>query len=182
MTMRHTISVCIAGAIGSFALLLLIISVGTPVWLDNGSGSTIGLFSTCYGDNVATTIAPGGPGCYNEDRAPSAGLSVVGILLLSGSIILTIIGALSEEHKKQLLGASVVLCYFSSMFVMSAYVTWGVYSRDENLYTFPSTPPASLANHTAMGSSYNLCVAAHYFLWTALTIIAAAFGYTLNTR
>ncbi|CAF4996332.1 unnamed protein product, partial [Rotaria sp. Silwood1] len=59
-----------ASGIGAFALLLLIISVGTPVWLDGGSGSTIGLFRTCYGDSVSGAISPG---CYNDNRAPQAG-------------------------------------------------------------------------------------------------------------
>ncbi|CAF2797662.1 unnamed protein product [Rotaria sp. Silwood2] len=178
MVKRYKIGVYAAGGIGSFALLLLIISVGTPVWLDGGSGNTVGLFRKCYGAGISTTIAPNGSGCYDENRAPTAGLSVFGILLLGISIILAIIGGCLENQV--ILVVSLFLFYFSSMFVMAAYATWGVYSRDENLYTFPSSAPASLANHTSMGSSYNLCVAAHYFLWTALTIIAVVVGCSFN--
>lgn len=180
MAMHYVIGVYVTGGIGSFSLLLLVISVGTPVWLDAGSGSTVGLFRKCYGNNISTTITPSGSGCYAESRAPTAGLSVCGILLLGFSIIFVIISGCKEN--KIFLGISVVLFYFSSIFVMAAYATWGVYSRDQNLYSFPSSAPASIANHTSMGSSYNLCVAAHYFLWTALTIIAAIFGYSLNEK
>jgi len=31
-----------------------------------------------------------------------------------------------------------------------------------------------------MGYSYNLCVAAHYFLWTALTILAFSVGHAFG--
>ena len=61
------------------------------------------------------------------------------------------------------------------MFIMAAYATWGEYSRDELSWGFPynTTIPTP---HTSMGSSYNLCVAAHYFLWTALVMIAYDLG------
>ncbi|CAF0741172.1 unnamed protein product [Rotaria sp. Silwood1] len=172
MPSSFTLSIAAASGIGAFALLLLIISVGTPVWLDGGSGNTIGLFRTCYGDSVSGTISPG---CYNDNRAPQAGLSIFGLLLLVFSIIAAIAGIfLSSSRGLYALYAALGLLYFSSMFVMSAYATWGVYSRDEASYLFPA--PATNMTHTTVGYSYNLCVAAHYFLWTALTILAFGVG------
>ncbi|CAF0897473.1 unnamed protein product [Adineta steineri] len=41
------ISLIAAAAISAFSLLLLIISVATPVWLDDGTGVTVGLFKQC---------------------------------------------------------------------------------------------------------------------------------------
>ncbi|CAF4757948.1 unnamed protein product, partial [Rotaria magnacalcarata] len=63
-----------------------------------------------------------------------------------------------------------------SVFIMSAYSTFDVYSRDTGTYLFPAVS-ANLP-HTTIGYSYNLCVASHYFLWTALTLLAFGVGYT----
>jgi len=75
--------------------------------------------------------------------------------------------------------------FFSSMFVMSAYATWGVYSRDPFTYNFPytnSNSTISFNHHTSLGYSYNLCVAAHFFLWTALTLIAFGAGHNMGSE
>jgi hypothetical protein len=67
------------------------------------------------------------------------------------------------------------------MFVMAAYATWGVYTRDIYSYNFPMTLEGTPdGHHTALGASYNLCVAAHYFLWTALTALAFGAGYAFG--
>ncbi|CAF0829952.1 unnamed protein product [Rotaria sordida] len=170
------LAIAAASGIASFALLLLIISVATPVWLDGGQGHTIGLFRKCYGENLTGIDAPNGPGCTNENRAPQAGLSVFGLLLLAFSIIAAIAGMFMDSQIGLLiLYGSLGLLYFASMFIMSAYATWGVHSRDEEPYFFPRQ--LSNVPHTNMGYSYNLCVAAHYFLWTALTMLAYGIGY-----
>ncbi|CAF2339106.1 unnamed protein product [Rotaria sp. Silwood2] len=177
MAIPSKASIAAASGIGSFALLLLIISVATPVWLDGGSGNTIGLFRKCYGDSAITGITPeNGAGCYNDNRAPQAGLSIFGLLLLVFSIIAAIAGIfLQPPIGSYALYAALGLLYFSSIFIMSAYATWGVYSRDEESYLFPYT--ARNITHTTVGYSYNLCVAAHYFLWTALTLLAYGVGF-----
>jgi len=160
-----------AGAgIGAFALLLLIISVATPAWVDDGNGNTIGLFRRCLSNDSATY---GGQGCHAANQVTQGGLSVFGLLLLVFAIFTTIAAAFTGNSL--LLLVSLGLMYFSSMFVMSAYATWGVYSRDPNTYNFPN--PGSNAPHTSMGYSYNLCVAAHFFLWTGLTLIAFGVGH-----
>jgi hypothetical protein len=166
-----------AGAgIGSFALLLLIISVATPAWLSDGSGNTIGLFRKC----IASSNASGSglaQGCFNENRVTQGGLSIFGLLLLVFAIFATIAGAFTENS--MVLLVSLGLMFFSSMFVMSAYATWGAYSRDPYSYNFPVPAPSDA--HTSMGYSYNLCVASHFFLWTALTLVAFGVGYIWGT-
>jgi len=162
-----------AGAgIGAFALLLLIISVATPAWVDDGSGNTIGLFRTCVGTgNYSGTNL--GQGCHAVNQVTQGGLSVFGLLLLVFAVFATIAAAFTGNSL--LLLVSLGLMYFSSMFVMSAYATWGVYSRDPGTYNFPNL--ALSDHHTSMGYSYNLCVAAHFFLWTALTLVAFGVGH-----
>ena len=163
-----------AGAgIASLSLLLLIISIATPVWLDDGHGNTVGLFRKCVSGNVSNSQL--GDGCHGDNRVTQAGLSVFGLLLLVFSIIATIAAAFMNKELVSFI--SLGLMYFSSMFVMSAYATWGRYSRDRNLYYFPITPPS--INYTSMGYSYDLCVAAHFFLWTALTVVAFGAGSLL---
>ncbi|CAF3610280.1 unnamed protein product [Rotaria sp. Silwood1] len=160
-----------AGAgIGAFAVLLLIISIATPVWLDDGRGSTLGLFRKCFAVNASTI----GEGCFGENRVTQAGLSVFGLLLLIFGIFATIAAAFTGNAL--ILLVSLGLMFFASMFVMSAYATWGVYSRDPYLYLFPQSAPET-TQYTSMGYSYNLCVAAHFFLWTALTLIAFGIGH-----
>lgn len=165
------IALFVGAGIGAFALLLLIISVGTTSWLSDGAGSSIGLFRKCYGDSTSS------PGCENANRNPQAGLSIFGLLLLVFSIIATLAGAFMKNPI--VLFVALGLLYFASIFVMSAYATWGVYSRDEESYFFPQTSPPK-QNHTLVSYSYNLCVAAHYFLWTALTLLAFGVGYNVN--
>ena len=161
-----------AGAgIGAFALLLLIISVATPAWLADDSGNTIGLFRSCVSTNASDTGL--GLGCYGANRVTQGGLSVFGLLLLVFAVFATIAAAFTGNS--MLLLVSLGLMYFSSMFVMSAYATWGTYSRDPTSYYFPNVPPST--HHTSMGYSYNLCVAAHFFLWTALTLVAFGVGH-----
>jgi len=157
--------------IGGFALLLLIISVATPVWLTDNSGNTIGLFRECVATNGSAIGL--GLGCYGANRVTQGGLSVFGLLLLIFAVFATIAAAFTGNS--MLLLVSLGLMYFSSMFVMSAYATWGVYSRDPNSYNFPNAPLSD--HHTSMGYSYNLCVAAHFFLWTALTLVAFGVGH-----
>ena len=170
-----------SAGVGAFALLLLIISVGTTVWLDDYGGNTVGLFRKCYGDN-GTVINDGagsaGLGCINEARVTQGGLSVFGLLLLAFGVIALIAGTIL--NKPPILFGALGLYYFSSMFVMAAYATWGTYSREPYLYYFPSLAPGIDLHHQSMGASYHLCVAAHYFLWTALTVLAFAAGYTFN--
>jgi len=158
--------------IGGFSLLLLIISVGTVTWLDDNSGSSVGLFRKCYGGNYTGTVAQG---CYNENRAPQAGLSVFGILLLAFGIIVAIANIFLKRPILLIIGLG--LFYFASMFVMATYATWGHYSRTPTLYAFPNIASDDYP-HTSMGASYHLCVAAHYFLWTALTLLAFGAGYS----
>jgi hypothetical protein len=178
----RTLFLSIAAGVGAFALLLLIISVGTTTWLDDGYGNTIGLFRKCYGSNttIITDNSSNGPGCYAENRVTQGGLSVFGILLLSFGVIALIASIFIQQPI--VLWSSLILYYFASMFVMSAYATWGVYSRDSYSYFFPAYPPVTSTDirHTGLGASYNLCVAAHYFLWTALTVLAFAAGYAYN--
>lgn len=166
----------VGAAISALALLLLIISVATPGWLDDGKGNTIGLFRKCLADGANYNGL--GPGCHNENRTTQGGLSVFGLLLLAFSLFATIAAAFTK-HKAAVL-ASLVLLYFSSMFVMSAYATWGTYSRDPLSYNFPNNSTTADSPHTSMGYSYHLCVAAHYFLWTALTLVAFAAGHYLE--
>ncbi|CAF0812310.1 unnamed protein product [Adineta steineri] len=157
------ISLIAAAAISAFSLLLLIISVATPVWLDDGTGNTVGLFRQCTSG-----------GCINANQVTQGGLSIFGLLLLVFAIVANIAG-IFMRGKPIILWIALALLYFSSMFVMSAYATWGVYSRDPTLYGFATFP-----GHSSMGYSYNLCVAAHYFIWTALTLLALGIGYSLN--
>ena len=160
-----------AGAgIGAFALLLLIISVATPVWLSDGNGNTVGLFRQCTATNGSANL---GIGCFAQNRVTQGGLSVFGLLLLVFAVFATIAAAFTGMP--MLLFISLGLMFFSSMFVMSAYATWGVYSRDPSLYLFPNL--GSVTSYTSMGYSYNLCVAAHFFLWTALTLVAFGVGH-----
>jgi hypothetical protein len=149
----------------------LIISVATPAWVDDGNGNTIGLFRRCFASN--SSAFQEGPGCFSANRVTQGGLSVFGLLLLVFAVFATIAAAFTGNT--MLLLISLGLMFFSSMFVMSAYATWGVYSRDPAIYAFPNTPPS--ITHTSMGYSYNLCVAAHFFLWTALTIVAFGVGH-----
>ena len=173
------VSIIAAAGIGGFALLLLIISVGTVTWLDDGNGNTIGLFRKCYGTSIPINDGSGNTaGCYSENRVTQGGLSVFGLLLLAFGII-AVIASLFIDKPGVLLG-SLILFYFSSMFVMAAYATWGVYSRDPYSYGFPSISPNNTDRHTGLGASYNLCVAAHYFLWTALTALAFGAGYAFG--
>ena len=167
------IALLVANGIGAFALLLLIISVGTTTWLDDGQGNTVGLFRKCYGDNATNIISNATAGCVSENRSTQGGLSVFGLLLLAFSVIVGIPGAIL--NRSLLLWISLGLMYFSSIFVMSAYASWGVYSRDPVLFLFPF-PVSSEVRHTSMGASYNLCAASHYFLWTALTLLAFGIG------
>jgi len=165
----HKLTLFAGAGIGAFALLLLIISVATPAWVDDGNGNTIGLFRTCVGTNTA---AYNFTGCQAANQVTQGGLSVFGLLLLVFAVFATIAAAFTGNSI--LLLASLVLMYFSSMFVMSAYATWGVYSRDPITYYFPNSSTNN--HHTSMGYSYNLCVAAHFFLWTALTAVAFGVG------
>ncbi|CAF1015741.1 unnamed protein product [Didymodactylos carnosus] len=148
--------------IASFALLLIIISVGTPNWLDDGSGYQVGLFKTCTSSL----------GCSTNNRVTQGGLSVFGLLLLFFGIVTAIAGAFVENMSRYLILASVGFLFFSSMFIMSAYATWGVYSRDSS-YSAGTTLSSSCV---PMSWSYNLAVASHFFLLIALTLIAMVFG------
>jgi hypothetical protein len=181
MPNKGTIANIVAASVGGFALLLLIISVGTTTWLDDGNGDTVGLFRKCFGNNASVALTGYEPGCYSENRVTQGGLSVFGLLLLAFGVITIILYIFLQ--REILLVVSLILFYFSSMFVMSAYATWGVYSRDPYSYFFPynltSTQyTSSGGSYTSLGASYNLCVAAHYFLWTALTALAFGVGYT----
>ncbi len=171
MPQFHKLTLFAGAGIGAFALLLLIISVATPAWVDDGLGNTVGLFRQCFTNGSAYQQ---GPGCYSANRVTQGGLSVFGLLLLVFSIFATIAAAFTGNP--MLLFISLGLMFFSSMFVMSAYATWGVYSRDPATYNFPYLPPTD-PHHTSLGYSYNLCVAAHFFLWTALTLVAFGVGH-----
>jgi len=175
MANAGSIANIVAASVGGFALLLLIISVGTTTWADDGNGDTVGLFRRCYGSN--TTVATVGfePGCYSYNQVTQGGLSVFGLLLLAFGVITTILYIFL--NREVILLGSLVLFYFSSMFVMAAYATWGVYSRDPSTYLFPLNTTGNSFSYTSLGASYNLCVAAHYFLWTALTALAFGVGY-----
>jgi len=48
----HKLMLFAGAGIGAFALLLLIISVATPAWADDGNGNTIGLFRQCFSNNA----------------------------------------------------------------------------------------------------------------------------------
>lgn len=161
----------VGSGVAGLALLLLIISVGTPAWLDDGKGSTVGLFRKCLATNTSDNGL--GEGCHNENRTTQAGLSVFGLLLLAFGLFATIAGAFTRNPMIML--ASLGLVYFASMFVMCAYSTWGQYSRVRSLYNFPSSVGGD--RYTDIGYSYNLCVASHFFIWTALTLIAFGVGY-----
>jgi hypothetical protein len=173
------LSFIVAAGIGGFALLLLIISVGTVTWLDDGNGNTIGLFRACYGNNVSASVISNGynTGCYSQNQVTQGGLSIFGLLLLVFGIIALILYLFMQRDP--ILFAALILFYFASMFVMSAYATWGVYARDPTLYFYPLIESVAVP-HTSMGASYNLCVASHYFLWTALTILAFGAGYAFS--
>jgi hypothetical protein len=176
------ITLIATAAISGLSLLLLIISVATPVWLDDGNGDTIGLFRQCYGSAYAA-LAGTSSGCSNQNQAPQAGLSIVGLLLLVFSIVAVIASMFID--KPIILWAGLGLLYFSSMFIMSTYATWGVNSRSLTSYLFPLSSSAistlyGTVSYTSMGYSYNLCVAAHYFLWTALTILAFSVGHAFG--
>jgi hypothetical protein len=182
MAETHKIMILVASGIGAFALLLLIISVATPAWLEDGTGNTIGLFRKCYAANATVIASNLTSDCFNEARVTQGGLSVFGLLLLIFAIIAGIVGAV--RGPEILFYASLGLMYFSSMFVMSAYATWGTYSREPLAYHYPRfygsfSISAELA-HTSMGYSYHLCVAAHFFLWTALTLLAYGIGVASN--
>lgn len=167
----HKLILFVGAGIGAFALLLLIISVATPSWADDGSGNTIGLFRKCFANNG--TEYGLGPGCHPDNRTTQGGLSVFGLLLLIFAIFATIAAAFTGNS--MLLLVSLGLMFFSSMFVMAAYATWGVYARDPKTYFFPAKAATEL--HTSLGYSYNLCVASHFFLWTALTLVAFGVGH-----
>jgi hypothetical protein len=179
---RATIAILVGAGIAAFSLLLLIISVGIPLWLDDGNGNTIGLFQQCFNSSVTTTTNPAanGGGCMGANRVTQGGLSVFGILLLSFGVISGIGGFFLRDRMPVILFISLGLLYFASMFVMAAYATWGEYSRDENSWYYPIATNATIP-HTSMGNGYNLCVAAHYFLWTALTIFAFGVGHLSAT-
>jgi hypothetical protein len=168
----NKLTLFVGAGIGAFALLLLIISVATPVWVSDGNGNTIGLFRRCFASN--STYYGANSGCYAANRVTQGGLSVFGLLLLVFAVFATIAAAFTGNS--MLLLVSLALMYFSSMFVMSAYATWGVYSRDPLTYLFPNDLP-TINSYTSMGYSYNLCVAAHFFLWTALTLVAFGVGH-----
>ena len=167
--------VLFAGAgIGCLATLLLIISVATPSWASDGNGNTIGLFRRCFSTESAYYAS--GAGCHAANRTTQGGLSVFGLLLLIFGVFATIAAAFTRNA--MLLLASLGLLYFASMFVMSAYATWGVYSRDPDTYLFPANASSySFSGHTSLSYSYNLCVAAHFFLWSALTLVAFGVGH-----
>ncbi|CAF2597039.1 unnamed protein product [Rotaria sp. Silwood2] len=171
MPQFHKLTLFAGAGIGAFAVLLLIISIATPAWVDDGKGNTVGLFRKCVAANASADL---GEGCHGENRVTQGGLSVFGLLLLIFGIFATIAAAFTGNTL--ILLVSLGLMYFSSMFVMSAYATWGVYSRDPYLYLFPNGGSSSL-QYTSMGYSYNLCVAAHFFLWTALTLVAFGVGH-----
>lgn len=170
-----------ASGLGAFALLLLIISVGVPNWLDDGVGNTVGLFRKCYAANSTLISANLTEGCVNENRVTQGGLSIFGLLLLVFAVIVGIVAGIKSDMII-LLFVSLGLMYFSSMFVMAAYATWGTYSREPILYFHPRFIIPSGFSYTSMGPAYHLCVAAHYFLWTALTILAFAVGYRMCER
>ena len=159
--------------LAAFSLLLLIISVGIPTWLVDDKSNSVGLFRKCYSDDSKVYSPSGDSGCFNENQTTQGGLSVFGLLLLAFAVIAGVAAIYTD--RSMLLLATLVLLYFSSMFVMSAYATWGTYARDPKLNAFP-IPADSNAHHTSMGPGYHLCVAAHYFLWTALTIFAFGVG------
>jgi hypothetical protein len=162
-----------ASAISGLAVLLLIISVATPAWLDDGQGNTIGLFRKCVAkDAVSGSL---GPGCHSENRSTQGGLSIFGLLLLIFSLFATIAAAFTRNQVALL--ASFGLLYFASLFIMSAYASWAGYSRDLASYTFPIVPVNMTSTHTSIGYSYNLCVASHFFIWTSLTLVAFAVGF-----
>lgn len=171
-----------AAGVGAFALLLLIISTGTTLWLDDYAGNSIGLFQKCYGENK--TLIGDGPDktarCDGEGRVTQGGLIVFGLLLLAFGVIALIAGTILGRIP--IIFGALALYYFSSMFVMAAYATWGTYSREPYLYAFPSVPKDTTGHYTSMGSSYHLCVAAHYFLWTALTVLAFVAGIKFGER
>lgn len=162
----------VGAAVSGLALLLLIISVATPGWLEDGKGSSIGLFRKCLATNV--TYNGYTEGCFNENRTTQAGLSVFGLLLLAFGLFTTIAAAFTRNSL--ILIISLGLLYFASMFIMSAYATWGTYSRAPSLYNFP-TVVSDDSKHTSMAYSYHLCVAAHFFVWTALTLVAFSVGH-----
>jgi len=116
--------------------------------------------------------------CNNANRVTQGGLSVFGLLLLAFGVIAVIANLFLRNAAISF--ASLVLFYFSSMFVMAAYATWGAYTRDAADYYFPNPLNILDGPHTGLGGSYNLCVAAHYFLWTALTLLAFGAGYTFS--
>lgn len=171
MPQLHKLTLFAGAGIGAFALLLLIISVATPAWLDDGNGNTVGLFRKCISSSAVNTTATG---CFGENRVTQGGLSVFGLLLLVFSIFATIAAAFTGNS--MLLLVCLGLMYFASMFVMAAYATWGNYARDPYLYLFPTSNYLT-TSYTSMGYSYNLCVAAHFFLWSALTLIAFGVGH-----
>lgn len=168
----HKLMLFAGAGIGAFALLLLIISVATPAWVDDGNGNSIGLFRRCFYNSTNNYSA--GAGCQAANRVTQGGLSVFGLLLLVFAIFTTIAAAFTGNSL--LLLVSLGLLYFSSMFVMAAYATWGVYARDPDTYVFPYLG-TGITRYTSMGYSYNLCVASHYFLWTALTLVAFGVGH-----
>lgn len=167
--------------IAAFSLLLLIISVGVPNWLDDGAGNTVGLFRKCYGSNTTSYGANLTEGCVNENRVTQGGLSVFGLLLLAFAVIIGVVAGWKTDMAL-LLYATLGLMYFSSMFVMSAYATWGTYAREPALYLHPVISVDEKSHHTSMGPGYHLCVAAHFFLWTALTLLAFAVGHASASR
>jgi hypothetical protein len=165
----------VANGIGCFALLLLLISFATPTWLDGGNGNTVGLFRKCYGSASTNPSSNVTDSCIGESRPTQGGLSIFGFLLLTSSVVVGFAAAFLK--RPLLLWISLGLMYFASMFVMSAYATWGTYSREPALYKHPNKVPESDEYHTSMGSSYHLCVASHFFLWTALTVMAFGVGH-----
>lgn len=171
MVESQKIALFVGAGIGAFTVLLLIISVATPVWVSDGNGNTIGLFRRCFGSS--SSYYGQGPGCFAANRTTQGGLSVFGLLLLIFAVFATIAAAFTGNM--MILFAALGLLFFSSMFVMAAYATWGVYSRDPDTYFFPSN--STITSYTSMGYSYNLCVAAHFFLWTALTFVAFGAGH-----
>ncbi|CAF1126555.1 unnamed protein product, partial [Didymodactylos carnosus] len=159
----ETLVLCSGLGIASFALLLLIISVATPNWTDDGQGNQVGLFKSCW--NMT---------CNTDNKVTQGGLSVVSILLLFFGIF-TGVAANFLESIAILPLVTTGFLFFSSMFLMSAYATWGVASRDPS-YNNNGLVSSSSSSCIAMSWSYNLAVASHFFLIIALTLVGMFAG------
>lgn len=176
---RERLLMIVGTGIGAFSLLLLIISVGIPTWTIDKDSNSVGLFRQCYSSSGAVYAPDRTEGCVNANRVTQGGLSVFGLLLLSFALMVAVFGIFRQNWIALLVALG--LFYFSSMFVMSAYATWGVYSRAPSTYGFPVPNLDDSIRYQEMGAGYNLCVAAHYFLWTAMTIFAVGVGVRLGS-